>query len=73
MDTEIRHRLEDLVRAIRSSEEYRQFEEAKEHLNAEPGHDFSGSEEDVRIQAAELYVSELGGGPVGAGAGCDVP
>jgi cell fate (sporulation/competence/biofilm development) regulator YlbF (YheA/YmcA/DUF963 family) len=36
MDTEIRHRLEDLVRAIRSSEEYRQFEEAKEHLNAEP-------------------------------------
>ena len=35
MDTEIRRRLEELVRAIRSSEEFRQFEEAKKSLNAE--------------------------------------
>ena len=36
MDTEVRRRLEELVQAIRASEECRQFEEAKAHLNAEP-------------------------------------
>ena len=36
MDTQIRRRLDELVRAIRSSEEYRIFEEAKRSLNEEP-------------------------------------
>ncbi|HCI74225.1 MAG TPA: hypothetical protein DHV42_06775 [Lachnospiraceae bacterium] len=36
MDTEVRRRLEELVQAIRDSEECRQFEEAKRRLNQEP-------------------------------------
>ncbi len=36
MDEEVRRKLEDLMKAIRASEEYRQFEEVKQRLNAEP-------------------------------------
>ena len=36
MDTEIRRRLDELVKAIASSEEYRMFEEAKRRLDTEP-------------------------------------
>ena len=36
MDNEIRHRLEELVRAIGESEEYRTYEEARQRLDLEP-------------------------------------
>lgn len=36
MDAEVRRRLEDLLKAIQAGEEYRQFEEVKQRLNAEP-------------------------------------
>lgn len=36
MENEVRHRLDELVRAIRASEEYRIFEAAKSRLDAEP-------------------------------------
>ncbi len=36
MDEEVRRKLEELMKAIRESEEYRQFEEVKLRLNAEP-------------------------------------
>ena len=36
MNAEVRLRLEELVKAIRSSEEYYAFQEAKRRLDAEP-------------------------------------
>ena len=36
MDNEIRHRLEELVRAIGASEEYRTYEEARSRLELDP-------------------------------------
>ena len=36
MDNEIRHRLEELVRAIGASEEYRTYEEARGRLELDP-------------------------------------
>lgn len=70
MDTEVRRRLDDLVRAIRSSEEYRMFEEARQLLNAEPekrrkayefrrkNFQFQNSEESVSAQAQVAMYHE---------------
>lgn len=37
MDNEIRHRVDELVRAVKASEEYRMFKAARSRLDAEPG------------------------------------
>ena len=68
MDTEIRRRLEELVKAIRSGEECRMFEEAKRRLDEEPdkrkkaddfrrkNFEFQNSEESMSSQAqAAMY------------------
>ena len=70
MDTEVRRRLEDLVKAIRSSEEYHMFQEAKRRLDAEPAErknaddfrrknfEFQNSEESLSAQAQVAMYHE---------------
>lgn len=70
MDTEVRRRMEELVKAIRSSEEYRSFEEAKECLDKEPAKrrqadefrrrnfEFQNSEESMSAQAQVAMYHE---------------
>ena len=68
MDSEVRRRLEDLTNAIRTSEEYRTFEEAKRRLDTDSAKrkrtdqfrrrnfEFQNSEESMSAQAqVEMY------------------
>ena len=70
MDTEVRYRLKELIRAIRSSEEYRSFEEAKHRLDQKPekrrsadafrrrNFEFQNSEESMSAQAQVAMYHE---------------
>ena len=70
MDNEVRHRLDDLVRAISTSEECRMFEEAKRRLDAKPekrrradefrrrNFEFQNSEESMSAQAQVAMYHE---------------
>ncbi len=70
MNAEVRLRLEELVKAIRSSEEYYAFQEAKRRLDAEPAerrradefrrknYAFQNSEESLSAQAQVAMYHE---------------
>ena len=70
MDIEIRRRLDELVKAIADSEEFRMFEEAKRRLDAEPekrrkaddfrrrNFEFQNSEESMSAQAQVAMYHE---------------